>query len=1026
MPVARALSFLGRPVASLALALALCCGQALALDRSLTLAQIHHTAWSTRDGAPAQVESLAQTDDGLLWLGSATGLFRFDGAQFERFQPPRGQEGPTGSVSTLLAPPGNGLWIGYRFGGVGWWNHGELRHYGRADGLPSGTVMAIERDAQGRVWIGTTTGIARFDGSRWMTPPEAAGYPAGPTYALHADRSGTMWAVAEDGTWRLPRGGVRFERSSRSISYAWLAERADGSVWESNGTQGVWPLPAGDAPPPLHADVPGPGHVGPLRFDRDGALWIGSLGGLTRLVDADRMPPLEADGDPKADAALRFGRDKGLSGDQVLAILEDREGSMWVATSGGLDRFRANKLTRAALPPDLLWPSLAPAAGEGVWAGSTEVAAARLGRDERRLPEVGPRVTSAVRDSKGDVWMAGARGVWKISGDMARQVALPAEISGMPVQAMVDVGGGRMRLAISRHGQWEQDAPPSSGWHHVDEPPGGPDANPLAMARDPQGRLWLGYAFNRLVMVAADGAQTQWGAADGLQVGSLLSLCAQDAPSARMWLGGELGLAVAVEGHLHTIRIDGREPIAGVSGIVADASGNLWINTVLGIVRLPADEISSALADPAHAVAAERFDFHDGLDGAPAQLRPVPTAVVAEDGKLWFATNNSVVWIDPAHIRRNTLAPPVQILALDARGRAWPLQSPTLPVGTKEVDLHFTAGALAQPERVKFRVQLDGIDAGWQNIGPQRTAHYTNLAPGHYVFRVVAANEDGLWSTQPATLAFVVPPAFNQTWWFRAMWVPVALLLVWLLMRRRMRQLAERYADRHEAILIERERIARELHDTLLQSVQGLILRFQSGVDRMPPSDPTRATLERSLDRAEQVLAEGRDRVNELRSPARDDATLGEILKRAGEDLAAEHGVAFSATLRGEGAPLPDRVLDEAHHIGGEALLNAYRHAEAKQVRLIVVQTPSRLVLEVIDDGRGMLPTQEYTAGRTGHWGVAGMRERARTIGARFTLTSAAGEGTAIQLQVRLSAGALGWAARRVGWGGVPRDERNT
>jgi signal transduction histidine kinase len=287
----------------------------------------------------------------------------------------------------------------------------------------------------------------------------------------------------------------------------------------------------------------------------------------------------------------------------------------------------------------------------------------------------------------------------------------------------------------------------------------------------------------------------------------------------------------------------------------------------------------------------------------------------------------------------------------------------------------------------------------------------------------MAANEDGLWSTQPATLAFVVPPAFNQTWWFRAMWVPVAVLLIWLLMRWRMRQLAERYADRHEAILIERERIARELHDTLLQSVQGLILRFQSGVDRMSPVDPTRATLERSLDRAEQVLLEGRDRVSELRTPTRDDATLGEILKRIGEDLAAEHGPAFTATLRGEGAPLPDRVLDEAKHIGAEALLNAYRHAEAKQIRLVVQQTPSRLVLEVIDDGSGMLPTQEYTAGRTGHWGVAGMRERARTIGARFTLTSAAGEGTSIRLQVRLRGGALGWAARWSGWAGAPRDE---
>jgi signal transduction histidine kinase/ligand-binding sensor domain-containing protein len=1018
MPVARAPFLLRHPFAWLALSL--CCGAAHALDRSLTLAQLHHTAWSTRDGAPAQVESLAQTDDGLLWLGSATGLFRFDGAQFDRFQPPRGQEGPTGSVSTLLASPGGGLWIGYRFGGVGWWDHGALRHYGRADGLPSGTVTAIERDAGGHVWVGTTTGLARLDGKRWSTPPEAASYPTGATYALHADRAGTLWAVAEDGTWRLPRGGVRFERSSRSISYAWLAERADASVWESNGTQGVWPLPAVDGPPPLHAEVPGPGHVGPLLFDRDGVLWIGSLGGLTRLVDADRLPPLAADGDPKVDATLRFGRDKGLSGDQVLAILEDHEGSLWVATSGGLDRFRANKLTRAALPPDLLWPSLAPAAGEGVWAGSTEVAAARLGRDERLLPDVGPRITSAARDSQGDVWMAGARGVWKIHGDTARRIALPPEIAGTPVQAMVDVGGGRMRLAISRHGQWEQDAPPAPGWHHVDEPPGGPDANPLAMARDPRGRLWLGYAFNRLVMVDVDGTQVHWGAADGLQVGSLLSLCAQDG---RMWLGGELGLAVVADGRVRAIRIAGNEPLAGVSGIVADAAGNLWLNTVLGVVRLPAGEIEDALADPAHAIAAERFDFHDGLDGAPAQLRPVPTAVVADDGRLWFATNNSVVWIDPAHIRRNALAPPVQILALNAGGNSWPLQSPTLPVGTREVDLRFTAGSLAQPERVRFRVQLEGIDAGWQDSGSQRSAHYTNIAPGRYVFHVIAANEDGLWSAQPATLAFVVAPAFNQTWWFRAMWVPIAMLLIWLLMRWRMRQLAERYADRHDAILIERERIARELHDTLLQSVQGLILRFQSGVDRMSPADPTRATLERSLDRAEQVLLEGRDRVSELRTPARESATLGEILKRIGEELAAEHGPNFSATLRGEGAALPDRVLDEARHIGAEALLNAFRHAEAKHVRLVVQQTPARLVLEVADDGRGMLPTQEYMAGRTGHWGVAGMRERARTIGARFTLASAEGEGTRIRLQVRLRDSALGWAARWSGRAGARRGE---
>ncbi len=973
---------------------------AFAMDRSLTLGQLHHTAWSTRDGAPAQVESLAQTDDGTLWLGSPTGLFCFDGLQFERFQPPAGEGGPTASVAMLFAQPGQGLWIGYRFGGIGWWNRGRLRHFGRADGLPSGTVTAVTIDPQGRPWVGTTTGLARFDGRRWSTPPEAAGYPAGATYALHTDRAGTVWAVAEEGTWRLPRGGVRFLRSTRSISFAWLAERADGRVWESNGTQGVWTLPDADTPPPLKAAVPGPGHVGPLLFDRDGAMWVASQGGVARLVDPDHLPTLGTGGDPQVAPSQRFTHADGLSGDQVLALLEDREGDLWLSTSGGIDRFRANKLTRADLPVGLLAPSLAAAPGEGVWVGSTDVEPARLGRDERRLPGVGPRITSVLRDTRGGVWMAGARGVWRIADDAATRIDLPSDLGGTPVQAMADVGDGRLRLAILRHGQWEQDVASKTGWHSVPEPPGGPDANPLAMARDPRGRLWLGYAFNRLVMVDTDGALVSWGPPQGLHVGSLLALCPQ---GDRLWLGGELGLALVADGHVHPIRVDGGEALAGVSGIVVDPFGDVWLNTALGIFRMPSAEIERALREPSHAVGAERMDYHDGLDGAPAQLRPVPTAVVADDGVLWFATNNSVVWIDPRHIRRNLVAPPARIVALEVGGNAWPLQAPTLPVGTRSVDLRYTAVALAQPERVTFRVRLDGVDSGWQEVDTRRSVHYTNLSPGHYAFRVLARNEDGVWSAQPALLEFSVPPAFHQTWLFRLMWVPIAGLLAWALLRWRVRRLAARYADRHEAMLIERERIARELHDTLLQSVQGLILRFQSGVDRMSPDDPSRLALERSLDRAEEVLMEGRDRVNELRAPAGDGATLGETLARFGEELAAEHGHAFSAALRGEGEPLPGRVRHEAEHIGREALLNAAQHGRAAEVQLVVQQTPTRLVLEVRDDGRGMPAQREYAAGRAGHWGLAGMRERARSIGARFTLTSAEGEGTQIRLELRLS-----------------------
>jgi signal transduction histidine kinase len=995
----------------LALLLVLCAAPVHAIDRALALAQLHHTAWLTRDGAPGQVNALAQTSDGTLWLGSDTGLVRFDGLEFRRFQPPPGEAGPTASVSALLARPGDGLWIGYRFGGVGWWKDGRLRHFGRAEGLPSGTVLALERDADARLWAGTTTGLARFDGRQWAVPPEAASYPHGATYALHADRAGTLWAVAEDGTWFLRRGAAAFERSSRSISFAWLAQRANGQVWEANGTQGLWPLPEADGPPRQQAAVPGPGRLGPLLFDRDDVLWVGVEGGLARLRDADRLPPLTPAGDPRADPEDRFDRRQGLSGAEVLAMLEDREGSVWVSTSGGLDRFRANKLARVELPPETLFPALAPAPGGGVLVGSPEATALRLGAGPpHRFPDVGPRITSVARDDRGTVWMAGALGVWAIARDETRRVPLPAAVAGTPVQAMVDMGAGRMRLAIVRHGQWEQDPASPSGWRLMPEPPGGPDANPLAMARDPRGRLWLGYAFDRLVRMTGTRVDRSWQAADGLGVGSVLCLAPQ---GDRLWLGGELGLAVVTGDRVHPLRIASPDALAGVSGIVTDVHGDVWLSSVLGVVRLPAAEISAAIDDPAHAIAAERFDFHDGLDGTPAQLRPVPTAVAADDGMLWFTTTSGIFTIDPRHVRRNLVPPLVQIVSLTAAGRTWPAGA-TLPVGTREVDFAYTASTLAQPERARFRVQLEGVDGEWQDAGARRSSHYTNLAPGRYVFRVLAANEDGVWSALPAVSGFDVPPSFEQTWWFRLMWVPVGALLALGLVRWRVRALATRFADRHQAALIERERIARELHDTLLQSVQGLILRFQSGVDRLAAEDPVRATLERSLDRAEEVLIEGRERLGELRAPGRSratlgESTLGEALRRQGEELAAEHGATLIATLRGETEPLPDRVRDEAFKIGTEGLLNALRHSGAKQVWLTLHQTPSRLELEVSDDGRGMAPTREYTAARTGHWGLVGMRERARAIGGALTLASSEGEGTQVRLVVRLRGGVRRW-----------------
>jgi len=986
-----------------------------ALDRDFTLAQLDHRAWSTRDGAPAEVGAFAQTDDGLLWLGSPTGLVRFDGLQFEPFRPPEGQAGPTGSVSTLFAAPGgSGLWIGYRFGGVGWWYAGRLQHFGREDGLPSGTVLAFAASHDGTIWAGTTTGLANFDGQRW-NEASATGYPAGATYALHVDRFDTLWVVAEDGTWRLAHGSLRFERSSRSRSEGSLAERVDGQVWVANGTQGVWALPGSDAPPPRQPKLPGPGQIGPLLFDHDGSLWIGTRDGVLRAADPDRLPPPDADGAPSLSAGSRFTRADGLSGDAALAIFEDREGSVWVSTSDGVDRFRADKLVRVSLPHGLLYPSLAAAPGGGVWVASTEVAPVRVTQDLLRLPAVGPRITSVLRDSRGNVWMAGALGLWRITGDAAQRVNLPSELSGAPVQAMAEMSGGRLRMAIVRHGQWEQDESPHRDWHPVPEPLGGPDANPLAMVRDDQGRLWLGYAFDRLVRVDESGETRTWRRSEGLNVGSLLCLTPQ---GERVWLGGELGVALMIHDRPRHLLFAGLSAVAGVSGIVADRAGNVWLNSARGVVRLPAEEIAAALADEHHLISAELFDYLDGIAGAPAQLRPVPTAAADDDGLLWFATNAGVMRIDPLRIRRNRIPPIVRLLSFSAAGRVWPIfaGAPTpsiaLPSHTREAEFRYTAGSLGQPEKVRFRVRLNGVDKDWQDVGDSRIAHYTNLAPGRYSFGVLAANEDGMWSERPAEFVFDVPPTIYQTWWFPITCAVPVLLMAWFLVRRRMRQIDEQYAFRHRAILYERERIARDLHDTLLQGIQGLVLHIQSAVDDLPADMPCKSSLEKSLDRAEQMLGEGRSRLTGLRGFAHGDASAADLLRRSGDELAQAYSVGFSANVTGETVQLPDHMREEIVRIGREALLNAFRHASASVVRLDIVQSPERLEVEVTDNGRGLPASAAIGAEapvRPGHWGLIGMRERAILIAARLSITSEKDRGTRVRLVVPLPGS--GWLA---------------
>jgi signal transduction histidine kinase len=358
--------------------------------------------------------------------------------------------------------------------------------------------------------------------------------------------------------------------------------------------------------------------------------------------------------------------------------------------------------------------------------------------------------------------------------------------------------------------------------------------------------------------------------------------------------------------------------------------------------------------------------------------------------------------VDPTRITRNTVPPPVVIRALIAGDTSYATgQRLDLPAHTRSLRVDYSALSFAHPERTTFRYRLEGSDEGWQEAGTRREAYYTNLRPGEYLFRVIAANEDGVWNEQGASLPFTIAPTFFETKQFIVLCAVAAALALWVLYALRLWQVSHRLRVRLEERHGERERIARELHDTLLQSTQALILSFQLEADRFADDDPARVRMERTLDRADRVLAEGRDRVTQLRDTSENIPDLAAAYAGVAREYGADGGPSFRLIVEGEPCPLYPMVADELYRIGREAIANAFVHAQAKQVEVEVAYEVDALRLSFRDDGRGIDASVGEAGGRRGHWGLRGMRERAEKLGARFDVMSGDARGTEITLVVR-------------------------
>lgn len=973
----------------------------MAAEPDRGLAGFHHTAWTIREGAPADIWALAQAPDGFLWMGTGSGLFRFDGVRFERREPPAGGELSSNNITALSIVTEEETWIGYYAGGASLMTSGRIVHYPPGNGMPEGAVYRFARSRDGTVWIATTYGLARFHGGRWQTVGKDWNYSWAHASWVLVDSNDTVWVHTGDTVVYAKSGAHAFERTGvDSAMHAVLAEAPDGRIWVSDSVQGTRPVTA---------DVGGVAHRGRklaqgldtlqskrMIFHRDGGMWGTQTprGGVYHVS----RPVVDIDLSDAGTSGLEtYSKRQGLTSDMAVPVLEDNEGNVWVGTNLGLNRFRRNNIVALAEVSDTAHLGFGLAGGTGDFvalAGSGKLFHAD-GRTTRVVAQDLPRIVSAHESADGVLWLVGYDHLWRLYGNQRRQIALPANRSSNDIHAMGSDRAGVPWISLTGDGIYRYF---NDAWMKVDALPG---ALPGVLSADSGGGMWLGYAGSRVVLMDGRGSH-RYGEPEGLRVGNVTAI---NAGSRHVVVAGEKGIAVRDSARFHSLAHHQRSEFMGITGIVETSDGDLWFNGSLGVVRIAMAELEQALAKPGYEPAYTLFGAQNGLPGIAVQSNPVSTIVRAGNGLLWFATNQGAAWIDPTRIHRNLRPPNVSIRSVAADGV---LHVPKAPIRLKErttrVEIDYTATSLTLAERNRFRYRLDGVDTDWQEAGIRRQAFYTNLRPGNYRFRVIASNNDGVWNQQGASLDFSIAPTFFQTQWFLWLCVLAVIGALWLLYLLRLRQLGQHIRTRLHERHMERERIARELHDTLLQSIQGLILRFQAVAETIPPPDPVRAAMERALERADEVLLEGRDRVLDLRASTQHWGDLSKVFSKVAEEFGQDHPTVFRVAIRGVEQVLDPLVRDEIFRIGREALLNSYHHADAGNIEVEIDYSHDEMRLRFVDDGRGVDARVLEQGGRPGHWGFSGMRERAERIGGRLSIWSRAGAGTEVELRIPAAA----------------------
>ena len=966
---------------------------AFALDPAKDISQYVHDRWEANKGfVGGAVFAICQSPDGYLWIGTERGLVRFDGFEFTLIQQPISGSPPIGSVYGLVADVEGNMWIRPDGSHLLLYRNGKFENAMTRFGLHeiAFTAMSLDREGELLLW-GPQNRLLRFRNGE-MRPYVIWPDIPGIVISIAEAPGGKIWMGTRDvGLFQIDKGRTsdmpgRFALASIN---ALLPASAGGlSVGTDAGLEflderGI----ARPEPSPFTSRL----QILALTRDREGNAWVGAGGGLIRIAPTGGVSTDLADLKPGSEHK---------SDEQVTSIYEDRDGDIWFGGPHGIERLRDGMFTGYS-------------SGQGLPAENA-----------------GPIYT----DSDGRTWFAPVSGgLYWLKNRRVGRIA----IDGIDKDVVYSIDGGDGEIWLGRqHGGLTllTRSGDSFAAHTYTQADGLAQNSVYAVHRNRDGAVWAG-TVSAGISRLRNGVFTNYSVANGLESSAVFSIA--EGYDGTMWFATPGGLEAFAEGRWKNYSITDGLPSSNVRSIFEDSKHVLWIATssglalfasgaiavptsltnalreeILGIAEDKQGSLWIATSDHVLQVSRDRLlagsltdsdvQNYGNDDGLPEVqgVRRDRSVVADPSGRIWISLTRGLAVADPTSTANAAVPVKVRIEAISAGGKTVGMtDSAKLPAGTRSITFNYAGTNLSAPQRVRFRYRLDTSEQRWSDDVALRQVVFTNLGPGSYRFRIVASNGAGIWNGPETIVQFAIEPALWQTWWFQITCLAGSGLVVAAIYRLRLSQLTEQLNVRFNDRLAERTRIAQELHDTLLQGVLSATLQLDVVEDRTPDDSPTKPLLRRILELMSQVTEEGRNALRGLRTPEKENLTLEASLSRVRQEFSSDEKAVYRVLSQAASRALRPLIRDEAYRIGREAVVNAFLHARASSIEVEVEYASRFFRVQVRDDGCGIDP-RVLDAGREGHWGLTGMRERSEKIGANLRVRSRVGAGTEVELTV--------------------------